>query len=246
MDAGVLEIVDPKSFAAAVADEIVASVTESIHDHGVCSIALAGGGTPSGIYRVLARPPRVSEIEWAQVHIFWGDERWFDIQDNRSNYRMAHETLLSQISIPEENVHRVKTELPSAEDGAADYERQIKEIVTVDDEGIPIFDLILLGVGEDGHTASIFPGDRQILSAPGMCAAVKNPASEEERITLLPRVIARARQILFLVSGGDKAEIISRVLEGGEQPELPAQIYRQAEGRVTWFIDSAAAKHLQR
>jgi 6-phosphogluconolactonase len=243
-----VEIVDQKSFAGVVADEIVASITDSIHDHGRCLIALCGGGTPSNIYRLLARPPRVSDIEWDKVHIFWGDERWVPADHNRSNFRMTQETLLSHINIPAKNIHPVDTSLASAKKSAQVYEEEIRKTAGIKDKEIPVFDLVLLGLGEDGHTASLFPGSKAIAGEKkGVIAcAVKHPDGDESRVTLAPGVLFSARQILFLVKGEGKSEILKKTLEGEEKvAEIPAQLYRKVSDNVTWFVDSAAATQLE-
>ena len=240
-----VEIVDPRSFAASVADEIVASVTDCIHEKGKCSVALAGGGTPATIYRVLGRPPRAQEIEWDKTQIFFGDERFVSADDVRSNFRMVDETFLGQVKIPAENVHRFNISLGSPEACAQDYEAQILAAVPVNESGAPVFDLLLLGLGGDGHTVSIFPNSELLQGPTGAVRAVKAPDGEW-RVTITPEVILAARRILFIVGGSQKAVVVKRALEGVENVgETPAQLYRRVSSRVTWFIDSAAAVQLE-
>ena len=240
-----VEKVEPGSFAAVVADELVASIFECIEDHGRCTIVLAGGSTPSAIYRLLARPPRVQDIPWQNVHMFWGDERWVPSDDSQSNYRMVCETLLSHHKSPDANVHKVDTSLPNPEEAARQYQSEIQQFFALPPGGTPVFDLVLLGVGADGHTASIFPSSDVIGDRSSLCRAVVMPQGGGDRVTLTPEVLFRARRVLFLVKGRDKADVLRRVFLGNESvEELPAKLYEEAAERVTWFICSEAAREL--
>lgn len=238
-----LEVIEPKSFSEAVADEIVACVQEAISERGRASLSLAGGSTPGAVYRVLGRPPRVNEIDWSKVHIYWGDERWVPHDDMQSNFKMVQETLLSNLPKPGPKVNAVNTSLSSAEESAVAYAKTIAQ----NEKGasVPILDIVLLGIGEDGHTASIFPNS-SVVSASGTIAhAVKHPSDGGYRVTLSPDVLFSARKILFIVNGDSKAPIMKRVLKGSESEiEIPAKLYRKAKERVTFFLDCTAAKEL--
>jgi 6-phosphogluconolactonase len=241
-----IERIGSRAYASAVADEIVASIGESIEDHGSCSLVLAGGGTPSTIYRLLARPPRASEVSWHNVHLFWGDERWVGGDDNQSNYHMAQETLLSHIRIPAENLHRINTSLESPQHAAAAYEAEIRRVLGCAATDVPVFDLVLLGVGKDGHTASLFPNSEVLEQRGTVCHAVGGPDGHGYRVTLSPDVLVSARRVLFIVTGRGKAEVVKRVLEGSESyRELPAKISERVSGRVTWFLDMEASQELE-
>lgn len=240
-----VEKVEPGSFAAVVADEIVASILENVEDHGRCTLVLSGGSTPSAIYRLLARPPRVHEVPWSKVHLFWGDERWVSSDDSQSNYRMVCETLLSHRKSPEENVHRVDTSLPDPAEAAALYGAHLRQFFGVAEDEVPVFDIVLLGVGTDGHTASIFPSSEVVADRVSLCKAVQLPPAAGSRVTLTPPVLFAGRRILFLVKGRDKADIVRRVFLGSETvEELPAKLYEHGAERVTWFLCSEAAREL--
>jgi len=242
---GDLEVIEPKLFAGVVADEIVATVSEAIAERGRCSIALAGGKSPSIVYRALARPPRVEDVEWSKVTLYWGDERWVSRDENESNYRMVHETLLAHLPSPGPQVLAVDTSLKDADEGARQYAAAISKAEGTAAGVVPQLDLILLGVGEDGHTASLFP-ESSILSAQGTIAhAVKGLGTT--RVTLSPDVIRNAARLIFVVRGPTKAEIVRKLFEE-EHPlaTLPAAISNEARGRVRWFVDSEAAQKLRR
>ncbi len=240
-----IEVVEPKSFASAVADEIVASIDEILETKERCSLVLAGGRTPSSIYRLLARPPIVREIRWSAMDLFWGDERWVPQNHQHSNYNMVVETLLSQLGGDKPRVFPVDTSLSSPEAGAESYNQTIRAAVPVDSNGIPQFDMVVLGVGEDGHTASLFPGSSVLKQSGGICFPAKQPEDGSDRVTLSSATLCAAKRMIFIVKGESKSEVVKRILEGSESCEaLPAKIYEKATGSVTWFLDSAAAKKL--
>lgn len=238
-----VEVVEPVLFAGVVADEIVASIGEAIAERGSCSVALAGGSTPGAIYRCLAKPPRVSEVDWPKVNLFWGDERWVPQGDTQSNFKMTHETLLGQILGPGPKVYPIDTSGESPQAGAAAYAKNITDVLG----DKPVFDLVILGIGEDGHTASIFPQSPVIGMTGGLCVAVQHPEDKRFRVTLTPDLLFGARRTIFIVKGEGKADIVRRVIEGSEGVEvLPAKLYRRSEERVTFFLDSGAALRLSR
>lgn len=239
-----IEVVEPKLFAGAVADELSASLAEAIAERGSASIALAGGGTPGATYRLLALPPRVGEIEWEKVNIFWGDERFVPREDAQSNYRLVRETLLDSMPARSPRVFAIDVTAPSPEQAAALYAAQIRQVLGAPPGQIPVFDIVMLGVGVDGHTASLFPGSPLISDAADICAAVARPDGPP-RVTLTPCILFAARRILFLARSEKKADIVRQVLEGGDPAEVvPARMYERAAERVTWFIDSGAARKL--
>lgn len=242
-----VEIVEPRVYIAVVADEIVASIRDAISDHGRCSIALSGGSTPGAIYRALSRPPSVNDVEWDKVDMYWGDERWVPLDHTSSNYRMTQETLLAHIPQPGPRIHHVRTDLESPEEGAKDYEEQIRKAEGAAAGEIPVFDIVLLGVGEDGHTASIFPKSPVIHEKSAkLCFAVEHPEGGY-RVTMSPGLLFSARRVMFIVKGESKADIVSHILEGSASvEETPALLYREATGRVSWFLDSSAALKLDK
>ncbi len=241
-----IEIVEPRLFAGAVADEIVASISEIIAEHGRCSLVLSGGSTPAAVYRALATPPRVSDVNWDKVLFFWGDERWVSHDDSRSNFKMASETLLSNISSDKLQVFPIETSLPSPAAGASQYAKTISGQKLREKNALPVFDLVLLGMGEDGHVASVFPGSALIGKSGALCEAVVHPQDKSERVTLTPALLFNAQRIIFIVSGQSKAEMFRRVInKDGDVRNIPARLYEQAIDKVSWFVDSAAASQIK-
>ena len=215
-------------------------------------VALSGGATPRDLYARLARPPYAGQLEWRHVHVCWGDERCVAPDDPASNYRMAREALLDQVPIPALNVHRIRGE-DDPVSAAAAYEHELRAMFATP-EGAPRstpgarFDLVLLGMGNDGHTASLFPATTAIRETGPQARWVRAQHVESVsswRITLTPALLNAAAEVLFLVSGAEKAPALRAVLTGPYQPEkLPAQIIAPQAGRLRWFVDAAAAVNL--
>ncbi|MCB9029671.1 MAG: 6-phosphogluconolactonase [Deltaproteobacteria bacterium] len=236
------EIIETPNFARVVADEIHASISDVLDSKDQCSIVLSGGKTPASIYRLLGRPPRVNSIDWPKVHLFWGDERWVPKDDLHSNYRLVHETLIAHID-NKPVVHAVDTTLGTSAAGAKAYQEAIINQCGVE----PEFDIVLLGVGTDGHTASLFPGAAELHNTTDLCFAVRHENVDVDRITLGPKAFLKAKKIFYIVSGQGKAEIVKKVFEGEDDLDhLPAQIYRKAKGSVTVFLDSASGSLLKK
>jgi len=210
----------------------------------VCSVALAGGSTPRGLYQLLTHPPYESQIAWERLRIFFGDERLVPPDHQDSNFRMAQEALLSQVSILPEHVFRIEGErLP--EEAAMRYESILREQFGVSIGHVPRFDLILLGMGGDGHTASLFPGASAVRESQQLVAAPWVEKLQTHRVTFTPPVLNAAKHVMFLVSGNDKAMALQAVLEGKDNPDqYPAQVVQPTEGQVLWLVDSDAASHL--
>ena len=203
------------------------------------AVALSGGETPRRMYRLLTQDHYTYQIVWQAMQVYFSDERCVPPDDARSNYRMAQETLLSKVPVPAQNIHRMRGENdpPAA---AAGYEEMLKENFT----GVPAFDLILLGMGADGHTASLFPGSSAAAETERFVAVARDSAGTS-RLTLTLPVINAARAVAVLVSGGEKADTLRRVLGTGARPEgLPIQSVRPASGQLIWIIDEAAASLL--
>lgn len=208
------------------------------------TIALSGGGTPGPLYELLAQPPYSATLPWAKTHVFWGDERLVPANAAGSSYHQAWTTLLAHVPLPAENIHRLKGELPAAA-AAADYARQL---ATLAEEGQawPSFDLVLLGLGSDGHTASLFPaGAQPQYHTPTLAVTADYAGRPAGRVTLTPLVFNAARNLLFLATGAEKAAAIAATLDGPIDPaRWPAQRIQPASGRVTWLIDRPAAQQL--
>ena len=241
MGAEVVIVPDPESLAHEAAERFAHLAREAAELRGRFGVALSGGSTPQALYRLLALEPYYSQVPWAQVHLFWADERSVPPDHPGSNYRLAYEALIAQVRIPADNVHRIRGEL--APDAAARaYDRDLLRFFG----GLqPRFDLVLLGLGSDGHTASLFPDSVALEETERLAVATtafygNRPA---ERVTLTLPVLNAARQVLFLVSGADKAKIVLAALADGGQV-LPAQRVRPAAGMLTWLLDAAAAAYL--
>lgn len=237
---------DLGALARAAAEEITKSAEEAIAARGRFTIALSGGNTPRPAYRLLAEEPWRDRIDWSRVHVFWGDDRHVPPDHPDSNFGMAHDALLSKVPIPPGNVHRMRTEKPDAETAAEEYAWTLRSAFDLDGGEWPRFDLVLMGLGEDGHTASLFPGSDAVRERSRLVVAPWVSSLRTYRITLTPPVFNRAALALFLVSGEEKAAALKAVLEGDFQPDrFPAQIVRPEDGRLLWLIDRAAARWLR-
>jgi 6-phosphogluconolactonase len=224
----------PEKLADAVARHIVHRAAKAISATGRFTLALAGGSTPRAAYALLASDPFAGRVEWERVHVLWGDERCVPPDDPRSNYRMAKEALLDRVPIPSHQIHRIRGE-DDPEKAAAEYEGELRVLL---EGGL---DLALLGMGEDGHTASLFPGQAAVRETERWVVAVLSPDATMWRITLTPGLLSQARNVTFVVSGAGKAQRLWQVLEGPFTPDLlPAQAIRPTEGRLTWMVDQAA------
>ena len=226
------------------AEEIVRAANEAVADRGRFTLVLSGGSTPKNLYTLLATNAR-SSLPWERTYFFWGDERHVPPTDPESNYRMVDEAMLSKIPVPPPNIFRMPAENPDAAAAASAYERTIQEFFGLQPGGIPRFDLILLGMGPDGHTASLFPGTEALKEKNKLVVANWVEKLKTSRLTLTLPVLNVARCVAFLVSGTDKAPSLKAVLEGdapGEQ--YPAKLVRPADGKLIWLIDRAAASAL--
>ena len=223
------------------AEEIANVMKAAINDRGVCMVALSGGETPRQIYGRLGRDPLKDRVNWKLVHLFFSDERCVPPDDSQSNYDMVERSLLSWIDIPLHNVHRIKGELaPSL--AAQEYENELKSTLG-DTQGR--LDLLLLGIGEDGHIASIFPGTDAVDEQSALVLPVKTPNQNIQRVTLTFPILNSAREIRFLVSGKRKSSIVQRVI-GTSKPtkDLPATMVRPVNGNLRWLIDNEAASQI--
>ena len=225
------------------AQYIVRIASESIVTRGRFTIALSGGTTPRTLYGLLGGEPYLSQIDWALVHIFWSDERCVPPDSPDSNYHMAHEVLLSQIPIPAQQVHYMPADQPDRYAASQAYAEEMQR--TFGTNGIPSFDLIQLGMGPEGHTASLFPHQASLHEQQRLVIPVSVPKPPPDRLTFTPPVLNAARNVLFLVTGADKADALHAVLEGPYQPdEYPAQIVRPPHGEVVWMLDTAVAQNI--
>ncbi len=226
---------DPKE----VAQQFAIYLADFVKTREIIFLALSGGSTPKLLFDHLASHYSRS-INWAKVHFFWGDERCVPSDHSESNYKMTLDHLLSKIEIPDENIHRVKGEMePQLE--ADRYAAEIKNLVAVEGD-LPKFDLVMLGMGEDGHTASIFPHQMHLLQSENICEVATHPESGQKRITLTGKVINNAAQVVFLVTGKSKAERMFEILEQqGDWKDYPATYIQPQNGNLMWFLDRTAA-----
>ena len=240
-----IEVIEPKLFTGAVADEIVASIRDVLSEKGNCSLVLSGGSTPGAIYRQLSMPPRVDDIEWGKMDLYWGDERYVPHDHSNSNFRMTNETLLANLKQSKPRVYGVPTDLDSAEKAAKKYQDEIITSQKLKNGELPVFDIVLLGIGEDGHTASLFP-ESMALNSPAdqICIKAEHPDGSV-RISLTQHALFNAKKIFFIIKGHSKAEIVRQVIKGNDNTsDIPARFYLIAKDRVTFFLDSEAAANL--
>lgn len=235
-------VADADALAAEAAQQIVTAAQDAIQQQGRFSFVLSGGSTPQRLYRLMAAKPFSEQIDWAKVHLFWGDERCVPPDHPDSNYGMAREALLAHVPIPAAQIHRIYGEDDPGEAAQA-YETTLRAFFG---EGLPRMDLILMGMGDDGHTASLFPHSAA-LDAPPERWVVENliPTKQVWRVTLTAHVINAAKEVMFLVSGAEKADRLNQVLNGPYRPhDLPSQLIRPASGKLLWLVDRAAAQAL--
>ena len=220
-----------------VADWLLAYSREVLQKQTRFTIALSGGSTPQKLYKLLAREPYRSQIEWGKWHIFWGDERFVPITDNRNNAKMALETLLNHVPIPTLQIHVFNTNL-DPETAAAHYETLLHQYFN---EQNSTFDLVLLGMGDDGHTLSLFPNTAVVNEEKSWVKAFYLEPQAMFRITLTAPVVNKAACVAFLITGEKKAEVLQQVRQGKYQPDLyPSQRIKPANGNLIWFLDEAA------
>jgi 6-phosphogluconolactonase len=240
-------LLDRDRLMRAAADRVVRYAAEAITRHGRFDLALAGGSTPERLYRLLASPEYRERLDTRQTHLFFGDERCVPPGHADSNYRMVAGSLLGGLPVPAENVHRMPAELPP-EEAASRYEAELEQHFGLRvGGGLPRFDLVLLGMGADGHTASLFPGSPALAESQRWVVANRVPALGTTRLTLTLPVLNAAARLLFLVAGEDKAERLKEVLtgeSGDPSAPLPAQCVRPASGELEWLVDAPAASRL--
>lgn len=229
---------DVNKLSLRAAEGVVRTINESVQTNGRFSLALSGGNTPRTLYRLLSSQFR-DQIPWTRVHVFWGDERYVPLGDPHSNYRMARETLLDAAPCPPGNVHPMPTELSDPDTAARDYEKTLRNYFSGD---WPRFDLLLLGIGEEGHTASLFPGSPALEETKRWVVAVKVPAEPPRRLTLTLPVLSHAANVYFLVTGSNKAQALHSILNRPPDPKnYPASGVSLARGTVIWWVDREAA-----
>ena len=234
----------PQDLFQAAAEEVIRSATDAVAQRGRFTIALSGGSTPRNLYTLIAANASAT-LPWNQMFFFWGDERHVPPDSPDSNYRMAKEALLSKVPVPPANIFPVPAENPDAAQAAEIYEQTLRKFFAAAPGEFPRFDLILLGMGPDGHTASLFPETPALQEKSRLVVANWVEKLGSSRITFTLPLLNAARRVAFLVSGTDKAAALHEVLEGNAPAEkYPSRLVQPSEGKVIWFVDRAAASEL--
>jgi 6-phosphogluconolactonase len=234
---------DSLTLYSRAAAAFISLANASLEKKGHFTVALSGGSTPLPLYGILASEPFRNRINWAGVYFFWSDERCVPPDDEDSNYGKAAAILLEKIGVAEEHIHRIKGEL--GEEAAGVYETELKRAFGLGAGEFPVFDLMLLGMGVDGHTASLFPGSAIIDEEKRLAASTYVKKLASTRVTLTPPVIKNAANISFLVKGGEKAPVLKSIMEGPfDCHALPSALTLEASGKVKWFVDKEAASLL--
>jgi len=206
---------------------------------GCFVVALSGGATPRPMHRILSEAPYLTEMPWDRTHLFWADERCVPVNDPASNYAAARADFLGRVAVPEDQVHPMPVDFPP-EEGAALYQEELLHFFQPDPFEVPVFDLVCLGIGADGHTASLFPGQSALSETKRLIVSGAGGSPPVGRLTMTLPLINNAREIVFHVSGKDKAPIIKAILEG-TPGRFPAQMIRPVHGNLTWLLDREAA-----
>lgn len=236
---------EARELAAEAADLFVWLAGQAIGRGGRFRVALSGGSTPRALYRALAEPALARRVDWTTVEFFFGDERGVPPDHPESNFGLANQALFRPLGIPEDHVFRMKGESADVESAARDYEALLRRQFHAEPPAWPHFDLILLGLGEDAHTASLFPGTPALHEQTRLVVPNRAPQGIPLRLTLTAPVVNQARTVVFLVSGSAKAEAVKHVLEDpGDGDRWPAKLIRPAQGRLLWFLDQPAAAGL--
>jgi 6-phosphogluconolactonase len=236
-------VANADELARAAAEQFLLLAHEAVQERGIFTVVLSGGSTPRNLYTILAGDAGLrDEIPWEKIHFFWGDERHVPPADPESNYRMANEAMLSKVPVPQANIHRIESEISDAGLAAEAYELRLREFFRLGEGGFPRFDLAFLGLGPDGHTASLFPGTKALNEQRRLVVSNWVGKFYTDRITMTAPVFNHAAFVVFLVGGADKAAPLKAVLEGNYEPlQLPAQLISPTEGRLLWMVDSSAA-----
>ncbi len=234
---------DLKTLGRSLAEWIVADILRTLKQKDRYNLVLSGGNTPKGLYKILSEAPFKDKVQWEKIHFFMGDERYVPFEDDRNNGKMAYETLLNHVPVPKSNVHLMDTSL-SPEASAGAYEKMLQAYFK---DAHTTFDLVLLGMGDDGHTLSLFPGTEVIQEEQKWVAAPFVKAQDMYRITLTKSIVNRAESIVFLATGAKKATVLKKVLEGAYEPDkYPSQVIKPENGELYWYVDEAAASELQK
>jgi 6-phosphogluconolactonase len=235
---------DLEALSIKAADIFVDLSSRCIASKGQFFVAVSGGSTPIRLYTLLGSDMYSHQVDWRRLQFFWVDERFVPPSHKDSNYRLLHDYLLSKISIPQENIHPVRTDLTSPQVAASNYEEEIKNIFRLAGGSLPEFDLILLGLGEDGHTASLFPDNEVLKETKHLVVSAIDSKHVHHRMTFTLPIINSAENVIFLVSGGNKADVVKKVLVERDR-SLPASLINPERGNLIFLIDKEAALYLK-
>lgn len=243
----VIVVPDGDALARIATETLITTAAEAAAEARMALVALSGGSTPKKMGEMLADPETAGRVQWPFLQVFWGDERWVPLADSDSNAGEAIRAFLEQVPIPDENIHPWETEGDiDPATAAGRYARLIREVSGVD-EGVPVFDLVFLGMGDDGHTLSLFPGTDAIRNTTDLTIAHRVEKLDAERVTFGPALANAARKVVFLVGGAGKAEMLHTVLDGPENvDDYPSQVIRPEAGSLLWLVDEAAAARLEK
>ena len=233
---------DARELARIAANIFMSTAKDCVTQGNLFTVAISGGSTPRDMHKFLAEEPYRSDIPWNKTHIFWVDERCVSVDDPASNLGLAKKDFLERIPIPLEQIHSMPGE-SAPEEGAKNYQEEMEKVFRAKEEDLPIFDLIFLGMGKDGHTASLFPGAKSPRAPGRWVIAVKGGDPNVYRLTLTYDVLNRAKRVYFLVSGKEKAPTVKTVLEN-KNAHLPSQVIQPVKGKLTWLLDKEAASLL--
>lgn len=240
-------LADANAIAQTAAAEFLQAAREAVQKKDLFRVALAGGSTPKALYELLSNNPLLQAmLPWSKMQLFFGDERHVSPDDVQSNFWMATEAMLSKTPVNAKQVHRIKGEMANAAEAAEEYEEEMRASFHLESDQLPRFDLVLLGMGPEGHTASLFPGTKALREQRRLVVSNWVGKLYMDRITLTPPVLNNAARVIFLVHGAEKAPALKAVLEGPHEPEqLPAQMIQPKKGRVLWLVDPTAASMLE-
>jgi 6-phosphogluconolactonase len=254
MQVHIFENID--ALSKTVADWIVDHVNKTLQQEDRFILVLSGGSTPKKLHALLASDDYKNKIDWSKLHIFWGDERFVPFNDERNNAKMCFDTLLDLVPVPKEQIHPMETENITPENSAKAYEEILKKYfpetandasqLSTQNSKLQTFDLVILGMGDDGHTLSLFPGKTEVIhETKKLCTSLWLESQNMYRVTLTHPIVNHAAAVAFLVSGSDKAKALHEVLNGNYNPDLyPSQIIKPADGELHWFVDETAASLL--
>ncbi|HEV3250499.1 MAG TPA: 6-phosphogluconolactonase [Puia sp.] len=238
---------DNDVLSRAAAEWITSYIGETLQGQDRFTWVLSGGNTPRGLYELLAAPPYLEKIQWNKIHVFWGDERVVPFDDPRNNAKMAYDILLNHVPVPSSQIHIMRTDI-TPEKSASDYDQILHQYFrNAEGSSSASFDLVLLGMGEDGHTLSLFPGTEVVHESQAWVKAFYLQSQEMHRITLTKTIVNRSRAVAFLTTGSNKSKALRQVLEGPSDPDLyPSQVIQPQTGHLYWFVDEAAAAGLSK